>query len=421
MNKFFSTALNKLKKLFSGRVIAVIDIGTDKVKTVVAKPSGDGFFEILGYGVAKSKGLRRGTVVDMEDLSKSVAISVSEAEKFSDTQIDSVVINISGDHLSSVNTKATLELASFPKEVTDEDRKKLESIIEQKVVGVERAIVHRVAYNYVLDGESIVNNPVGMLASTMSANIHLLVGRLGAIDALIRSVEAAGIKVKDVVFDAWASSMSALSYTERRMGAILVDIGDSKTDVAVIKEGNLIYSCVIPIGGVNFTNDIASVLNLDFKTAEHLKKNLPNLMESSKQDSIEVKTFDSDEVVRVSLTYLRSIVEARVSELIDMMLSSTSIYKFIPFVNTVVITGGSAKVWGLKHMLGKSLNLHVRYGVPSVDSELPEELKNEDASTVVGLVCYSLISGKKNRSLENRMTLASIFDRIRELFDRYLG
>ena len=289
------------------------------------------------------------------------------------------------------------------------------------MVGVERAIVHRVAYNYVLDGESIVNNPVGMLASTMSANIHLLVGRLGAIDALIRSVEAAGIKVKDVVFDAWASSMSALSYTERRMGAILVDIGDSKTDVAVIKEGNLIYSCVIPIGGVNFTNDIASVLNLDFKTAEHLKKNLPNLMESSKQDSIEVKTFDSDEVVRVSLTYLRSIVEARVSELIDMMLSSTSIYKFIPFVNTVVITGGSAKVWGLKHMLGKSLNLHVRYGVPSVDSELPEELKNEDASTVVGLVCYSLISGKKNRSLENRMTLASIFDRIRELFDRYLG
>lgn len=374
-------------------IVVAIDIGTTKIYVIVAKVnSEEQSFNVIGYGVSASKGMKKGVIVDVEQVTESVEAAIKTAEHMADVNIKTAFIGVAGKHIESLMSHATAIIGKYPREITELDKRKLEEIAENKVVPVDRKVIHKIVYNYKIDDSEIVKNPLGMSGVKLEADVHIVTGVVNSIDALVKSARNLSIGVEDVILEPLASGKAVLNDTERKFGSILVDIGGGTTDMAIFKNEKLIYTSVIPLGGEHYTNDIASVLNIDVKTAERLKKEFSTYREELDLDEIiEVPAYNGVENKKVELGYLKEIIDFRTEDILEHIarkIEASGFEHLIP--NGIVFTGGASKVAGLMERAETYFNLPVRFGVPvKRDGLLPDMKKPEDA-TGVGLLLYGL-------------------------------
>jgi len=373
------------------RPLVVIDIGTTKLFTLISKVDPEKKeFEILGYGFAKSKGLSKGVVVDVEEATASIEKSVRAAEKMANINVESAVIGISGGHIESFTTHSTVTISKYPREINEADKKKLEEIAEGKALKVEKNTIHKIAYNYRIDDGNMVKNPIGMIGSKLDADVHVITGVVNTIESLVKSVKSLNISVDGVVLEALASAKSVLSDAERKMGAILIDMGGGTTDIAVFKNNSLIYTDVIPLGGEHFTNDIAALLNLDLKTAEYLKLNIGSFLEKG-NEFLEIPAHRSSTPKRINVSLVKSIIDSRTDEILELMFNSLQNAGVLNYINSgLVFTGGTAKTIDLIERADAYFGIPTRMGVPLMEDRMPDGLNVPENATGIGLIMYGV-------------------------------
>ncbi|MFB0546062.1 MAG: cell division protein FtsA, partial [Anaerolineae bacterium] len=253
------------------RTIVGIDIGTTKICTLVGEVDGEGELRIVGVGVVPSRGLRKGVVVNVAEVTEAIAASVEKAERISGYKIESAFVGVGGGHISSINSRGVVAIRRGERGISSEDIDRSLDAARAIAIPHNREIIHTIPRRFTIDGQDGVRDPIGMQAFRLEVEAHIVTGASSSISNLVKCVQGAGVGIDDLILEPLASGEAVLTEAEREMGVVLADIGGGTTDIAIFIEGSIWHTVILGIGGNHLTNDIAIGLCSPFTTAEEIK------------------------------------------------------------------------------------------------------------------------------------------------------
>jgi len=372
--------------------IVGFDIGTRKVVAVIGEVTEERKVEIIGIGAADSRGLRKGVVVDLDATTTAIKKAQEEAELMAGVEIDSAFFGISGSHIKSFNSRGVVAVSGKNRVITREDVKRV--IDQSKAIPIppDRDIIHIIPQEFIVDDQDGIKNPAGMSGIKLEVNVHIITAAVTSLQNLKSCVGRAGIGVEEVVLNQIATAQSVLTQDERELGVGQIDIGAGTTEVAIYERGSLWYTSTIPIGGDNFTNDIAVGLRTPIPEAERIKKKFGCIAGPpvEDQETIEVPSVGKGRKPRVlSRQLLADIIQPRAEEIFRLVDSDIKRMGYDKSLNSgIVLTGGTALLEGLEEVAEEIFDLPVRRGDPGGVGGLVDRVSTPDFSTSVGLILY---------------------------------
>jgi cell division protein FtsA len=375
------------------RVVACIDIGTSKICTLIGEVDQAGELRVVGVGVAPSHGIRKGVVVNVQEASDSILVSLEKAERLAGYEIDSAYVGLAGAHVASINSRGVVAINRGERGVQPADIERALDAARAIPIPHNRQVLHAIPRSYTLDGDDGVRDPLGMQAYRLEVEAHIITGATTSIQNLVKCVQATGLGVNAMVLEPLASGEAVLTDVERDMGVVLADIGGGTTDIAIFIEGSIWHTVVLPMGGEQITHDIAVGLRTPFTTAEELKIKYGNACSRSVQveDTLDVAPFGEGGQQRVSRQFLAQIVEARVEEIFELVRQEIKRSGYDGLLPAgVVLCGGAADLAGIRDVARDMLNLPVRIGVPHDLRGLVDVLGRPAYATSVGLLQWGL-------------------------------
>jgi cell division protein FtsA len=376
----------------SGPLLTGIDVGTTKICTLVGEMVGDGDLEIIGVGIEPARGMRKGVVVNIEEAGAAIAASVERAERTSGYEIGRALVSLAGAHISSVNSHGAVGVSRGHRGIEQEDIERALDAAQAIAIPHNRDILHVIPRGYLVDGQDGIRQPIGMHGFRLEVEAHIITAAKTSIQNLTKCVENAGVQVESYVLNPLASAEAVLNDTEREMGVVCCDIGGGTTDVAIYIEGNVWHTMVISVGGNHITSDIAHGLRLPADVAERLKLDHGQARRHDliSPDYFTVKPFGAERSVQVSEADLTEIIEARVEEMFSLILQEIKRTGYDGLLPAgIVLTGGTAKLPGLRHVAGDVLNMPARVAAPDNLRGLVDALDGPAYSTGVGLLQWA--------------------------------
>ena len=255
----------------NSNLLTAIDLGSAKTCVTVAEITQEGL-RYRGQGIAESRGTRRGVIVDLEKATASVQKAVDEAEKAVEAPIEGAVVGVAGPHVRGVNSQGGISLGSRPREITREDIRQAVEKARGIPLPADRQPLHLLPQEYIVDEQSGIQDPLGMIGKTLEVRVHVATASSSATQNIVTALNRAGIHVDDTVFEPLAAADAVLRNDERELGVCLADIGAGSTDLIVFHEGAVQHTGVVPIGGDHFTNDVAVGLRTPLADAEKIKR-----------------------------------------------------------------------------------------------------------------------------------------------------
>ena len=385
-----------MAKKIERNLIVGLDIGTSKVAAIVGEITNEGNIEIIGIGTAPSRGLKKGVVVNLESTVNSIQKAIEVAELMAGCQIRSVFSGIAGSHIRSLNSHGIVAIKD--KEVTQYDIDRVIDSARAVAISADQKILHILPQEFVIDLQDGIKEPIGMSGIRLEAKVHMVTGSVSASQNIIKCIRRCGLEVEDIVLEQLASCNAVLTEDEKELGVCLIDLGGGTPDIAILVEGAIRHTAVIPIAGDQVTNDIAVALRTPTINAEDIKRKYACALTqlANVDDSIEVPSIGERAPRKISMQNLAEIIEPRYEELMLLVQSELRRSGNEELIAAgVVLTGGSSKVMGLIELAEEIFHMPVRMGGPQNVSGLTEVVRNPIHSTGVGLLMY----GKEHQSL----------------------
>ncbi len=404
------------------RYLVGLDVGTATVSVIVGETMDDGTLDIIGIGVAESKGIRRGVVNNVDSAAEAIKRALDEAELTAGIEIDNVHLALSGAHVKAFNSRGVVAVAGRNREITREDVKRAVDAARAVALPGGREILHVLPQDFVVDDQDGIGVPIGMTGSRLEVNVHVVTGSSSSMQNMIACVNRAGVEVLDTVLEQMASSESVLTQDERELGVCLVDIGGGTTDFAVFERGSLWHTGVLAVGGDHFTNDIAVGLRMPIPDAEKLKRRSGCALTSlvPEQETMEVASIAGRRPRVMSRRVLSEILQPRAEEICHLLWDEIRRAGYEKTLNSgIVLTGGGAMLEGMPEIAEQIFDLPVRRGAPEGVGGLADHVNSPAFATPVGVVTYA------HRHIQNEPdhvgagTFGRIADRLRTLFKEF--
>ena len=401
-------------------VIVGLDIGTTKICAIIAERSEDEEnLKIVGVGTAKSEGLRRGVVVNIEKTVQSITKAVEDAELMAGVEVKGVFAGIAGDHIRSINSKGIIAVSREHSDISKDDVRRVIEAAQAAHIPMEREVIHVIPQEFIVDDQRGIRDPVGMSGIRLEAEVHIVTGAVASAQNIVKCIHRAGFEVYDLVLEPLASSYSVLSEDEKDLGVALFDIGGGTTDIALFSRGSIRHTSVIGLAGDNLTNDIAIGLRTPAHRAREIKEKfgcaLSSMVEA--QEMINVPSAANHAERQVSRQLLASIIQPRMEEVIG--LAFREIEEFSDLMAAgIVLCGGTSGLNGIVELCEDITKLPVRVGKPTGISGLVNMVDDPKFATGVGLVMY----GSEQIPGEARFhgDESSIFNKILERMKQWL-
>jgi len=403
-------------------IVTALDIGSSKVTTVISMLEEGKEPKVIGVATYPSKGLKKGVIVNIEEAINSIAASLEAAERMAGLTVSSVYISINGKHVTSTNNRGVVAVAQD--EISSDDV--FRAIESARTVSIppSREILHVIPRQFSVDTQGGIKDPVGMSGTRLEVDAHIISATTTAMHNLVKVVQQLGLKVDDIVFSGWAASSAVLTNTEKELGVLLLDIGGGTTSITTFVEDAITYSGSVPFGGINITSDLAIGLRVSLEDSEKIKVNAVDLIkemkEKSRKDKIEGKEVKGDEdsakkvqgtldISRlqvdgqktISKKLFDEIIEARLSEIFDLVLSQVEQSRNEARLPAgVVITGGSALIPNITSIAKKVVGVPARIGYPKGLNGLVDEINSPAYAVSQGLI----ITGAQDEGYSSRST-----------------
>jgi cell division protein FtsA len=372
------------------RTILAIDIGSTKICAIIAEIGDDNSAQIIGAGISKAQGLRKGSITNIELASKSIKNALNDAKRVAGTDLKSAIVSISGAYTKSLNSSGIVNIPD--KEITlKEINRVMHTSLYNANIPNEFEVLHALPYNFKVDDQDFIEDPLGMNASRLEVETHIITTVKSNLNNLRKAVKAAGVDVEGVVLSGYASAIAVLNLDEKELGAAVVDMGGNTSNI-VIHSGHAIrYNDFLGVGSNHITNDLSMALHTPLQTADNVKMNYGSLYAPS-NDLIELPVIgDENATHEVSLEVVHNVIYARVEE--TLMIIAQSIEKSglrDQLGAGIVLTGGFTKIEGLRELAVAILdNMPVRLAKPSDMGGLFDTLRDPSYSGAVGLIKYS--------------------------------
>jgi len=401
-------------------ILAGLDLGTTRTTAIIGEPLADGTVRVLGVGTARSRGIKKGVVVNLERTIQSIEEAVSEAEKAAEVEIGSVTLGIAGDHVKSINSRGVIAVRNPDNEITRSDVSRVIEAARAIALPGDREIIHVLPQEFTVDDQGGIHDPVGMIGVRLETEVHVITGASTPIQNLLKCVRRAGLDVDDVVLGSVAVSYSVLTQDEMELGAVLVDIGGGTTDVAVFADGGLKHTAVVGVGGSNVTNDIAIGLRTPLAAADEIKCRHASLLPVGGGDEVLVVPGVNGRPERsVSREILNSIVRPRMEEILALSYREVKKTDYWDLLAAgLVLTGGGALLSGTQALAEHLFNLPAKHGVPQGVVGYEELVLSPEYATATGLLCYAHRQGDVQGVGLGR---AQIFERVTGTMRRWVA
>lgn len=376
------------KKQEKGLLVG-LDIGTSKVVAIVGECSDRTDIEIIGIGSSRSRGLKKGAVVNIESTVQSIQSAVKEAELMVGCEVHSVYAGIAGSHIRSINSHGIVAIRDS--EVSPNDIERVIDAARAVPIPADQRILHILPQEYNIDSQEGIKDPVGMSGVRLEAKVHMVTGAVNAAQNISKCVRRCGLTVDDIILEQLASSYAVLTEDEKELGVCLIDIGGGTTDIAVFTDGAIQHTAVIPIAGDQVTNDIAVALRTPTQHAEDLKVQYACALTqlTNPDETIEVPSVGARPPRRLSRQNLAEVVEPRYEELFSLIQAELQRGGFETLLTAgLVLTGGSARMEGAVDLAEAVFHLPVRLGAPQGVAGLSDVVRSPIYSTSVGLLLF---------------------------------
>ncbi|MGH9161163.1 MAG: cell division protein FtsA [Vicinamibacteraceae bacterium] len=374
------------------RYLVGLDVGTSKVAAIVGEVLDDGRLEIIGLGVAEARGLRRGTVVNVDAAVESIKKAIEEAELTAGIEIDSVYLALAGGHIKGFNSRGVVAVAGKTREITPDDVRRAVEAARAFTLPSGREILSVLPQDFAVDEEEGIASPIGMTGSRLDVNVHIVTGSTAAVQNLTACVNRAGVEVAGMVLQQLGAAEAVLTPDERELGVALVDIGGGSTHFAVFERGSLWHTGVLAIGGDHFTNDIAVGLRTPIPDAEKVKRRWGCALAAmvAEDETIEVASVGGRKPRIMSRRILAEILQPLAERTFHMLwdeIRKAGCEKSLH--SGLVLTGGCAALDGMAEIAEQIFDLPVRRGYPTNASGLADYVNSPIFATAVGLVMYA--------------------------------
>lgn len=398
-----------------GSTIAGLDIGTTKTCCIVGEYT-DAGIDVIGMGIAPSRGVKKGIIVNIAATVESIRTAVEKAEVDAGCKIDKVYVGIAGNHIKGFNSPGILAIDG--KEITKSD---IDEVVRGastvKITGNQQ-IIHVLPQEFMVDDNTDIQDPLGMAGVRLVTNVHIVTAEKNAIHNLYSSCDKAGLDVAEMVLESIASARSVMKQDEMEMGVVLVDIGGGTTDLAIFCDGTIRNTYEIGLGGHNLTNDISIGLRTTLQAAEYLKEEygscIPDLIKSNLV--IDVPDIGERESQTATQRLLVEILEARIVEILEMVNNRLLESGLKNRINGgVVITGGTALLADMVDLAEQIFDLPVRIGYPTNIGGRVNDIHTPRCTTGAGLVLY----GWEQEREEERKG-KSVFKRARKMIKKMI-
>ncbi|HET6746501.1 MAG TPA: cell division protein FtsA [Candidatus Saccharimonadales bacterium] len=370
----------------TSRYAVGIDIGTTTIRCVVGHiDATTGTPTVVGVGSAANSGMRKGVVAHLAGPAQAIDEALGEAERMSGYQVDAAVLSINGSHIISTKADGMIAVGAMDHEIVQADLARIEEVATLGKVPANREILEVVPHSYRLDGQDNIKDPLGMTGTRLEINANVVSALGPHLHNLEKSAEMAKVALKMVTPSVLGAARAVLTEQQKENGVAVVDLGGATTSIAVFEEGDLQYVAVIPLGGVNITNDLAIGLKTDPEIAEKVKVGHGTAVARKNDERISLK--QDKETIYFDSNDVDEIVEARLDEIFDAIqkeLKRAGRAGQLP--SGIVLTGGSAKIKGIAEYAKEKLGLAARVGKPAGFGGVAESIEEPQFATAVGLM-----------------------------------
>lgn len=381
-------------------LIAALDVGTSKVCCFIGRVDERGKPRIIGIGHQVSRGIKNGTVVDMELAENCIANAVHAAEKMSGEQISSVFLNVANGHLASNVLDVEVSIANH--EVGDNDIRRILDNPKLRQAQPGKELLQYMPIGYSIDKTKGIKDPRGMFGDKMGAEVLQVTADATIIKNLVSCVNRCHLDVNDMIAAPYAAGIASLTEDEIDLGVTLIDMGGGTSSIAVFFDGNLIFTDSIPLGGNHITNDIARGLSTPLSHAERMKTLYGSGMVTAQDDREvidvpQVGEEDRESANHIPRSVLIGIIRPRIEETLEVIrnhLEDSGIARVAG--RRCVLTGGASQLPGVREMATTILDKQVRLGRPQKISGLAEATEGPGFSACAGLLMLAAEELKKN-------------------------
>lgn len=371
-------------------VILGIDIGSTKICSIIAEIK-DGVPYVIGSGIHKSEGIKKGSITNIEQASQAIRTSVNDAKRVAGTNVEEAIISISGTYTKSQWVTAVANIPNNEigmKEIT----RVMQTAIHNASIPEDETIIHALPYEFKIDDRSSAEDPLGMCASRLEAFVHVVTAKKSAIENLKKAVLSSGIKIKNIILSAYASSIAVLSNEEKELGVACIDMGGQTCDLMIHSGYSMRYSNSCEVGSNNITVDLATALNTNQSIAEQIKIEYGKLVlsEEDKEKALAVPTILGNlQETQVNFDVIHSVISARVEELIGFLADSIEASGLKNQLGAgIILTGGMTNLDGIEEFATSIFRKPVRIAKPVTIGGLVDGLKSIHSATAIGLVLH---------------------------------
>jgi cell division protein FtsA len=401
-----------------------LDVGTSNVYAVVGESLDDGALGIVGLGVAESRGIKRGAVVNLEAAVESIKKAIEEAELMAGIEIDSVHLALSGPHVKGFNSRGVIAVAGKNREISRDDVRRAIEAAKAVALPTGREILHVLPQDFVVDEQDGIGSPIGMTGARLEVNVHVVTGAVSSTQNIIGCVNRAGVEVTDTIIEQLAAAEAVLTPDEKDLGVALVDIGGGTADLAIFERGSLWHTAVVGVGGDHFTSDIAVGLRTPVPDAEKLKRRTGCALSSmvAEDDTMEVASVGGRRPRLMPRRILSEILQPRAEEVFHLVWDEISRAGYEKALNSgIVLTGGGSILEGVPEIAEQIFDLPVRRGCPVDVGGLADHVNSPAFATPVGLVLYAHRNRVQDPSPGGGGAFGRIAVRLRGIFKEFLG
>lgn len=407
------------------RVIASLDIGSSKIRTVVGTlEEKSPVPNIIGVGIAPSTGLRKGAVIDVEETINSISSSLEDAERMAGEPINHVFLGIGGNHIESLNSKGVIAVGSAGNEISEDDVDRVLEAAQAVSIPSNRRILRIIPKSFTVDEQKGIKYPVGMTGIRLEVDAHIITGLVPSVKNIEKCVLQAGVDIDDIIPSCLASAEAVLSKRQKELGVVVIDVGCGSAAVSVFEEGTTLHTAVIGVGGENVTNDIAIGLRTSIDTAEKIKIEYGTCNPSDVNDReiIDLSLVSKIDTQKVSKKMMAEIIQARYHEIFLLVKDELArIHRDGMLPAGVVLTGAAVKMPGTIDLARETLNLPVQIGFPQNFDGVVDKIDDPAYATTIGLILWGSrlehrSYGFNFKSLGLKKAVGGVKDWVKNLF-----
>jgi len=379
------------------RLVAGLDLGSTKTCAVIAEIAGDlprvPVVKILGVGVAKNTGVRRGMVRDIEETARSVTAAMRDASRMAGANVAEVTCGIAGEHVSARTSNGVVAIRGD--EISSADVDRANEVARAVALGRDLQLLHGIPQEYKVDQQGEISDPVGMTGTRLEVEMYLVTAQATALQNLRRSVERAGFKVADIVLEPLAVSHAVLTDDERELGVALAEVGGQSTGVAIFQKGKIRHLGSLKFAGGHVTSDLVQGLSLTQADAERVKERFGSAYQPlvNPDEMVDLPSTPGQGARQASRDMVAHIIHQRVDEILQLVrgeLQKAGYDDPKQLPAGVVLTGGTAHLPGIVELGREVFAMPVRAGTPERGlGGLIDSVQAPRYAVPVGLAMYA--------------------------------